>query len=172
MHTHLLVCYAGKTTFATTLRSRKHVTTTAAGTEDSTFHDFLQNTTELHWSPVPVELVGDEYLACYREHSWWHVVHRWALNDTAPALPSKTTAIPAAQHTKQLHTTLRQAHITCTNRDYAQAAILNKDIERITSRLNIPLCKQVNVTVPYLTSSQRTSKIKNMIRSTHLSSWE
>ena len=53
--------------------------------------------------------------------------------------------------------------------------ILNKDMERIASRLNIPLCKQVNVTVPYLTSSQRTSIqniIKNMIRSTHLSSWE
>ena len=91
IHTYLLVCYTGKTTLATTQRLRKHVTTTHAGTEDSSFHDLLRNTTELHQTLVPVELVDSQQLACYRERSWWHKVEKWAVNDTAPALPSDTS---------------------------------------------------------------------------------
>ena len=175
IHTYLLVCYAGKTTLATTQRLRKHVTTTHAGTEDSSFHDLLRNTTELHWTLVPVELVDSQQLACYRERSWWHRVEKWAVNDTAPALPSDTSHVPAAQHTKQLQTTLRQAHIARINRDYAQAAILNKDLERISSRLNIPMCRPANVTVPYMTPAQRSSIqqiVNRMVRHTQRSSWE
>ena len=175
IHTYLLVCYAGKTTLATTQRLRKHVTTTHAGTEDSSFHDLLRNTKELHWTLVPVELVDSQQLACYRERSWWHKVEKWAVNDTAPALPSDTSHVPAAQHTKQLQTTLRQAHIARINRDYVQAAILNKDVERIASQLNIPMCRPGNVTDPYMTPGQRSSIqqiVNRMVRHTQRSSWE
>ena len=47
VHSHLLCCYVGKTTFATTQRLRKHVTTTQAGSEESTFHDALRRTSEV-----------------------------------------------------------------------------------------------------------------------------
>ena len=47
-YTDLMVCYAGKTTLTTTQHLCKHFTTTHAGSEDSTFHDFLRNTTKLH----------------------------------------------------------------------------------------------------------------------------
>ena len=46
VHTFLLCCYAGKTTLATTQRLRKHTTTSLAGTEDSSFHDVLKQTTD------------------------------------------------------------------------------------------------------------------------------
>ena len=52
------------------------MTIARAGTEDSTFHDMLKNTTELHWTLVPVELVDSEELGCYRERSWWHMVQK------------------------------------------------------------------------------------------------
>ena len=61
------------------------------------------------------------------------------------------------------------------NRDYAQSAILNKDIERIASNLNIPLCTPVNVTIPYMTPTQRSTiqlLVNRMVRSTQKSSWE
>ena len=48
VHTFLMVCYVGKTTLATTQRLRKHVTAARGGTEDATFHDMLNQTTELH----------------------------------------------------------------------------------------------------------------------------
>ena len=175
VHTYLLTCYAGKTTLATTQRLRKHVTTTQAGSEESSFHDLLRNTTELHWQLIPVELVDNHDLACYRERHWWHTTQQWAINDTAPALPSGTGASPAAQHTKQLQATLRQAHVARINKDYAHAAILNKDIERIANRLNIPLCRPVNITVPYITPEQRShiqTIIRRMVRHTQRSSWE
>ena len=175
IHAHLLVCYAGRTTLATTQRLRKHVTTTQAGTKDSSFHDLSRNTTELHWTLVLVELVDSQQLACYGERSSWHRVQKWAADDTAPALPSNTAAVPAAQHTKQLQTTLCQAQIGCVNRDYAHAAILNKDVERIASRLNVPLCRPASVTVPYMTPIERSSIqqiVKRMIRHTQRSSWE
>ena len=70
IHTQLLICYAGKSTLATTQRLRKHVTTTQAGTEDSGFHDMLRNTSELHWTLVPVELVDNTEPACYRGRAW------------------------------------------------------------------------------------------------------
>ena len=119
IHTFLLVCYAGKTTLITAQLYRKHVTTTRAGTEDSTFHDMLNNTTELHCTLVLVDLVESEELGCYRERSWWHTVQKWALNDITPALPLTDTKVPGAQHTKRLQTTPRQAHIAKVNRDYA-----------------------------------------------------
>ena len=62
--------------------------------------------------------------------------------------------MPGAQHTKQLQTTLRHAHIAQTKRDYAQTSLLNKDIQHIASNLNIALCRPVNITVPYLTAAQ------------------
>ena len=103
VHTFLLCCYAGITTLATTQRLRKHTTTSLAGTEDSSFHDVLTQTTELHWTLVPVELPNDVALACYRERAWWHTVQKWALNDVAPALPNAASSKPpSAQHTKQL----------------------------------------------------------------------
>ena len=83
--------------------------------------------------------------------------------------------VPAARHTKQLQTTLRQAHVARVNRDYAQTAILNKDIEHIASNLNIPLCRPVNVTIPYMTPTQRSTiqlLANRMVRSTQKSSWE
>ena len=175
VHTFLMVCYAGKTTLAPTQRLRKHVTTARAGSEDSTFHDMLNQTSELHWTLVPVEIVDSEELGCYRERSWWHTVQKWCLNDTAPALPSAGHAKPGAQHTKQLQTTLRQAHIARVNRDFARAAILNRDMQRIASQLNIPFCRPINVTIPYITPTQRsqvTQLISAMVRATDLTSWE
>ena len=125
VHTHLLACYVGKTTLATPQRLRKHATTAQAGTEDSTFHDLLNNTSELHWTLLPVELVDCTEPACYRERSWWHTVYKWAVNDTVPALPSVGKPPRSPVH-KTLQTTLRQAHIARINRNYAQAAILTK----------------------------------------------
>ena len=138
LHSFLVVAYAGKTTLATAQRLRKHTTTTYAGSEDSTFHALLKKTTELDRTLVPVELVDSSELACYRERDWWHTIHKHSINDAAPALPSSGQPIPGAQHTKQLQTTLHRAHIARTNRDYAQTAVLNKDIQRIASNLNIP----------------------------------
>ena len=170
-----MVCYAGKTTVATTQRLRKPVTTTRVGTEDSTFHDMLNRTAELHWTLVPLEVVDWEELACYGERSRLHTVQNWCLNDTAPALPSTPTTVPRAQHTKQLQTTLRQAHIARVNRDYANIAILNRDVHGIASQLNIPSCRPVNVTIPYITPTQRsqvTQLISTIVRATSLTSWE
>ena len=175
VHTLLMVCYAGKTTLAPTQRLRKHVTTARAGSEDSTFHDMLNQTTELHWTLVTVEIIDPEELGCYRERSWWHTVHKWCLNDTAPALPSTRNTVPGAQHTKQLHTTLRPAHIARVNRHFARAAVLSRDVQRIATHLNNPLCRPVNVTVPYITPTQRsqaTQLISTMVRATDLTSWE
>ena len=158
VHSFLLVAYAGKTTLATTQRLRKHVTTALAGSEDSTFHSLLKKTTEMDWTMIPVELVDSLELACYRERDWWHTVRKYALNDAAPALPTTAQPVPGAQHTKQLQSTLRQAHVAHRNRDYAQTAIPNRHIQRIASSMNIPVCKLVNVTSPYLSSAQRTAR--------------
>ena len=68
--------FVGKTTLASTQQLRKHANTTAAGTEDPSFHDLLRNTTDLHWTLVPVEVVDGVELGCYRERSWWHTMHR------------------------------------------------------------------------------------------------
>ena len=48
-------------------------------------------------------------------------------------------------------------------------------MERIAARLNIPLCRPVNVTVPYLLPLQKSKMetlINCMVRSTNRSSWE
>ena len=115
-------------------------------------------------------------LACYRERAWWHTVQKWALNDVAPALPNAASSKPpGTQHTKQLQTTLRQAHVACVNKDYARAAMLQKYIQRIASQLNVPLCRLVNVTIPYITPGQRSSVatiINKMVRQTKYSAWE
>ena len=175
VHTYLLVCYVGKTTLASTQRLRKHVTTSLAGTEDSSFHDLLKQTSEADWTLVPVELVDNTTLGCYREREWWHTLHAWTVNDTAPALPTAGNANPGAQHAKQLQTTLRQAHIARINKDFARSAVLNRDIQRIAARMNIPLGKPVNITVPYLTPSQRAliaRVINKILRSTAFSALE
>ena len=96
MHTFLMVCYPGKTTLASTRRLRNHVTTARARSEDSTFHDMRNQTTELQWTLVSVEVVDSEELGCYRERSWWRTIQNWCLNDTTPALPSTRTTIPGA----------------------------------------------------------------------------
>ena len=100
VHIFLLCCYAGKTTSATTQRLRKHTTTSLAGTKDSYFHDVLRQTTELHWTLVPVEPPNNVELACYRERAWWHTFQKWALNDVASALPNATSSKPPAAHTR------------------------------------------------------------------------
>ena len=150
--------------------------TSLAGTEDSSFHDVLKQTTELHWTLVPVELPNSVELACYRERACWHTVQKWDLNDVAPALPNATSSKPpGAQHTKPLQTTLRQAHVARVNRDYARAAMLQKDIQRIATQRNIPLCRPVSVTFPYITPSQRSSVatiVNHMVRRTTYSAWE
>ena len=175
IHMFLMACCAGKTTLATTQRPRRHMTTARAGTEDSTFHDILKNTTEPHWTLVPVELVDSEELGCYRDRDWWHIVQQWALNDTTPVLLSANTAVLGAQHTKQLQTTLRQAHIATVNRDYARDAILNQDMQRVAAHLNISFCRPTNVTVLYIRPAQRshvTHLINTMVRNATLTSWE
>ena len=130
------------------------------GTPHSTIsYGTLPNSTG-PWSLVPVELVGNEQFACYREPSWWHVVHRWALNDTAPALPSETTAIPAAQHTKQLQTTLRQAHKStheqrlCTSNDTQQ----RHRTYRLTTQHTTVQTGQRNSTIPHVLPADLRTK--------------
>ena len=175
VHTYLLVCYVGKATLAPTQRLRKHVTTSLAGTEDSSFHDLLKQTSEVDWTLVPVELVDNTTLGCYREREWWHTLHAWTVNDTAPALPTAGNATPGAQHAKQLQTTLRQAHIARINKDFARSAVPNRDIQRIAARMNIPLGKPVNITIPYLTPSQRALRahvFNKILRSTTFSALE
>ena len=124
---------------------------------------------------VPVEIVDSTELACYRVRDWWNTICKYSINAAAPALPSSRQPMPGAQHTKQLQTTLRQAHIAQTNTDCAQTALLNQDIQRIASNLNIPRCRPVNITVQYLTTAQRhtiSRLINNMIRHTQHSLWE
>ena len=91
------------------------------------------------------------------------------------SVTDSSTTPAGAQHTKQLQSTLRRAHVARINRDYAQTAILNRDIQRIASSMNFPLCKPVNVTVPYLSSAQHTplgNIVNRMVRHTKHSAWE
>ena len=154
IHSYLLVCYVGKTMLATTQRLRKHVTASLAGTEDSSFHDLLKQTNEADWTLIRVELVDKTALGCYREREWWHTFQAWTINDTAPTLP--TFGSTPRGNAKQLQTTLHQAHIARVNKEFARAAVLSRDLQRLATHMNIPLSKPDNVTVPYLTPLRRS----------------
>ena len=52
--------------------------------------------------------------------------------------------------------------------------MLLKDIQRIATQLNIPLCRPVNVTIPYITRGQRSNVatiVNKMVRRTTHSAW-
>ena len=69
----LLLC--GQDHTATIQCQRKHITTTEAGGEDSTFIDTMTHARS-RLDLIPVEMVDSKDLAC-QERDWWNTYKRW-----------------------------------------------------------------------------------------------
>ena len=111
----------GRTECALVQRLRKHWTTTRSGSEDSPFYNMLLRTGIHHWTIAPLQKTACEITACFLERAWWFKWRKWALNASAPAIPSATdSTAPPPQHTKRLGTVLRRLHSARVDGDYAQ----------------------------------------------------
>ena len=173
-HLYYSVVCIGIATSAPIKRLRKHMSDSSAHTHAISLHELMAWSSMEDRVIAPLEYVPDSWWAAVREHWWWYVFRRWALNDVAPGIldtevAEKNWGWLNLKVLRLLHA-IKEAQ---DNGDHARCKCLHTELEHLGPELSIHLAG--DIVVPNLTPDQKTTiygVARKIVKSTNTKAWE